>query len=321
MDQPSTLVTGAAGFAGGHLLAHLRTSPLTGRLVAWSRRPAPASQPDGVQWREVDITDRPAVAQGVLEARPTRIVHLAGSPHVGQSWLDTWSPMKTNVMGTHHLIQAVLQHCPKARVLVVSSGTIYRPSDDALDEDAALGPTSPYGLSKLAQDQLALGAARDHGLDIVVARPFNHAGPGQSPDFFLSSFARQIAVIEAGLAPPELHVGNLDAERDLTDVRDVVVAYGRLLDAGVKGRAYNVCSDQAHRIGDLLDRLVRLARVAVSRVVDPARLRPADVPRVLGSSIRLRTELNWRPRRSIDDTLADTLEHWRAELAAGRVTA
>jgi GDP-4-dehydro-6-deoxy-D-mannose reductase len=321
MDHDSTLVTGAAGFAGRHLLAHLRTSPLTGRLVAWSRKPAPSQTNDDVRWQQVDITDRGAVAEAVRESRPRRIVHLAGSPHVGQSWLNAWSPMKTNVIGTHHLIQAVLAHNPKCRLLVVTSGMIYRPSNEPLDEDAPLAPTSPYGLSKLAQDQLALAAARDHNLDVVVARPFNHAGPGQDADFFLASFAKQIAVIEAGLTPPEIHVGNLDAERDLTDVRDVVIAYGRLLDNGTAGRAYNVCSDRAHRVGDLLDRLMALARVPVTRVLDPSRLRPSDVPRVLGNSNRLRTELGWRPRRSIDQTLVDTLDYWRAEVAGGRVTA
>lgn len=320
MDQTSTLVTGAAGFAGRHLLASLRGSPLTGRLVAWSRRPAPPDA-DGVYWRQVDITDRTAVADALRAAAPGRIIHLAGSPQVAQSWLDAWSPMKTNVIGTHHLIQAMLAHAPKSRLLVVTSAAIYRPSDDALDEEAPLGPASPYGLSKLAQDQLALAAARDQGLDIVVARPFNHAGPGQSPDFFLSSFARQIALIEAGRAPGQVHVGNLEAERDLTDVRDVVIAYGRILDDGASGRPYNVCSGQAHRIGELLDRLVAIARVPVTRVEDPARLRPADVPRVLGSNRRLQSELGWRPRRSIDETLADTLDYWRAEVAGGRVTA
>ena len=305
MNHPSTVITGAAGFAGRHLLAHLQASHPDGRLVAWSHR-------------DVDVTDRDAVTNAIIQSRPDRVVHLAGSPHVGQSWLDTWVPLKTNVIGTHHLLDAIRVHQPQCRVLVVTSAMIYRPSGEPLDEDSPLGPASPYGFSKLAQDQLALTAAREDGLDVVVARPFNHVGPGQDPSFFLSSFAKQIALIEAGLCSPEIHVGNLDAERDLTDVRDVVEAYVQLLTAGASGRAYNICSGQTHRVGDLLDRLLALARVPIARVIDPARLRPNDVPRLVGNSARLRNELGWTPQRRMDVTLADTLEYWRVEVAAGR---
>ena len=152
----------------------------------------------------------------------------------------------------------------------------------------------------------------------MVARPFNHVGPGQDPSFFLSSFAKQIALIEAGRSAPEIHVGNLDAERDLTDVRDVVDAYVRLLISGVSGRPYNICSGQTHRVGDLLDQLLAQARVPITKVIDPARLRPNDVPRLVGNSNRLRAELGWKPQRSMDVTLADTLQHWREQVAEGR---
>ena len=313
MNHTSTLITGAAGFAGRHLLAHLQSAQPAGHLVAWTRR-------------DVDVTDRDALTKGIIQTRPDAVVHLAGSPHVGQSWLDAWGPLKTNVIGTHHLLDAIRvldairAHHPRCRVLVVSSAMIYRPSGEPLDEDSPVGPASPYGFSKLAQDQLALNAAREDGLDVVVARPFNHVGPGQDPSFFLSSFAKQIALIEAGLSSPEIHAGNLDAERDLTDVRDVVDAYVRLLTAGTGGRAYNICSDKTHRVGDLLERLLALAHVPIARIVDPARLRPNDVPRLVGNSARLRNELGWRPRRDIDATLADTLEHWRVEVARGRIT-
>jgi GDP-4-dehydro-6-deoxy-D-mannose reductase len=319
MDHATTLITGAAGFAGRHLLARLQAAP-PGRLTAWSRQPIPATKDDAVEWRGVDVTDRDNVTQAIIETRPDRVFHLAGSPHVGQSWVDAWVPLKTNVIGTHHLLDAIRAHHPHCRVLVVTSAMIYRPSGEPLGEDSPVGPASPYGFSKLAQDQLALNAAREDGLDVVVARPFNHVGPGQDPSFFLSSFAKQIALIEARLSAPEIHVGNLDAERDLTDVRDVVEAYVQLLTAGTSGRAYNICSDRTHRVGDLLDRLIAMARVPVKRMVDPARLRPNDVPRLVGNSTRLRSELGWTPRREIDTTLADTLEHWRMKVAEGRIT-
>jgi len=318
MTGPSTLITGAAGFAGRHLLAHLRTSHPDHQLWAWSRRPQSAAD-DAVHWRQVDITDRTAVTQAMIDSRPDRIVHLAGAAHVGESWRNTLLPLKTNVMGTHHLLEAVRVHHPACRVLVVTSATIYRAAGTPMDEAAPVEPSSPYGFSKLAQDQRALAAASEDDLDIVVARPFNHVGPGQSPDFALSSFARQIALIEAGRAPAVLHVGNLDAERDLTDVRDVVDAYARLLDAGTAGRPYNICSGTAYRIGDLLDLLMGMAAVPIARAVDTARLRPSDVPRLVGNNSRMRTELGWMPRRPIAETLRDILQGWRSEVAAGRV--
>ena len=321
MDHTSTLITGAAGFAGRHLLAHLQAAGHPGRLVAWSRQHAPTDRGDHVEWQQVDVTVRDDVANRIKDMRPDAVFHLAGSPHVGQSWRDAWEPLKTNVIGTHCLLDAIRVHQQRCRVLVVTSAMIYKPSGEPLDEDAPVGPASPYGFSKLAQDQLALNAALEDHLDVVVARPFNHVGPGQDPSFVLSSFAKQIALIEAGLSPPEIHVGNLDAERDVTDVRDVVDAYVRLLAAGTAGRAYNICSGRTHRVGDLLDRLLAMSRVPVTRIIDPARLRPNDMPRLVGKSERLQSELGWKPERDIDATLSDTLEYWRAQVAEGRIRA
>ena len=314
MQARATLVTGAAGFAGRHLLALLRATS-DDPLLAWSRHTHDPG--DGVAWRRVDVIDRNAVDAAIAECRPARIVHLAGSPHIGESWHNSLLPLRTNVLGTHHLLEAVRRHAPASRVVVVTSAMIYQAAPTPLDERAPLRPSSPYGLSKLAQDQLALSAAHDDGLQVVVARPFNHIGPGQDPTFAVSSFARQIALIEAGVAPPVIAVGNLDVERDLTDVRDVCDAYVRLLDRGSAGRPYNISSGTAHRIGDVLDRLIDLSRVPVTRAVDPDRLRPSDVPRLVGDSSRVRAELGWSPRRSLDETVQDTLDWWRDAVAAG----
>jgi GDP-4-dehydro-6-deoxy-D-mannose reductase len=179
-------------------------------------------------------------------------------------------------------------------------------------------PANPYGLSKLAADDLALRAAAEDGLDVIVARPFNHAGPRQSAEYVVSSFARQIARIEAGLAPPVIHVGNLDARRDLTDVRDVVAAYERMMDAAPIGRPYNICSGRAWRIADLLDELRQLSAVQVRIEVDEQRLRPADIPVIQGDATRIRTELGWTPRIKVEETLHDTLVWWREQVRAAR---
>jgi GDP-4-dehydro-6-deoxy-D-mannose reductase len=289
------LVTGATGFAGSHLLERL---PAGSRVVAWGRR-------------TVDLLDRQAVSREIARARPTVVYHLAGAPHVGSSFEDPAAPLTINALGTHHLLSAVRNDAPDARVVVVSSAMIYAPSRSPHTEDSPAIPSSPYGLSKLAQDRLALLAARD-GLNAVVARPFNHTGARQTPSFAVSAFAQQIARIEAGRGEPVLRVGNLDAERDITDVRDVVDAYKLLAADGETGVPYNVCSGRAWRIGDLLDKLLQRARVKVRVEIDPARLRPNELPRLVGDNSRL-CALGWTPSIPIESTLDDVLQYWRGQ--------
>jgi GDP-4-dehydro-6-deoxy-D-mannose reductase len=312
----TTLVTGATGFVGGHLLDRLvDRAP----VVAWYR---PGGQPPDphrpLEWRGVDLLDAGAVADGLQEAAPARVFHIAGAPQVASSWQSVVPHLQTNVLGTHHLIEGMRHLADPCRVLVITSAQIYQLGDEPIDEDAPLVPPNPYGLSKLAQDQLALRSAADFDLDIVVARPFNHAGPRQSAAFALSNFARQIAWIEARLVPPRLRVGNLDTRRDMTDVRDVVEAYDELMTHAPGGRPYNICSGRAWRIGDLLEELLHLSRMTIAVEADPSLLRPHDVPVVQGDATRIRTEIGWQPRISIEQTLSDTLEWWRGEVRAGR---
>jgi GDP-4-dehydro-6-deoxy-D-mannose reductase len=313
MEPGATLVTGATGFAGRHLL---RCLDADGPLIAWGRRGGnPFPENGRANWQAVDLADRDDVARAIVESRPARIFHLAGAPNVATSWLNPVAHLAVNALGTHHLIEAVRLAGHPCRLLVVSSGQIYRPSDEPIDEDAPLGPSNPYGLSKLAQDQLSLRAARDEGFEIVVARPFNHVGPGQQPGFAVSSFARQIARIELGLEPPTLRVGNLEARRDITDVRDVVRAYARMMEAGESGRAYNVCSGRSWRVRDLLHELLHLSSAEIEVEIDPTRFRPNDVPTVQGDGGRIRSELQWTPLIGVEQTLVDTLDWWRQRAA------
>jgi len=305
----TTVVTGATGFAGSHLLDRLSgEAPVEG----WYRpdgRPPDRSRP--VRWRGVDLLDPEAVRRGLETARPARIYHLAGAPSVGASWRDVVAQLQVNALATHHLLEAVRDVGGPIRVLVVTSGQIYQPGDEPIDETAPLRPQSPYGLTKLAADQLALRAAAEDGMDVVVARPFNHAGPGQRGEYVVPAFASQIARIEAGLAPPVIRVGNLSARRDLTDVRDVVEAYVRMMASAPLGRPYNVCSGRAWRISDVLDELLHLSPVKVSVEADPARLRPTDASVLQGDASRARAELGWFPAIPIEQTLRDTLDWWR----------
>lgn len=312
-DQAKILVTGAAGFVGSHLLRRLAgTRP----VVAWRRpggtRPAEA---EGVEWQAIDLDDSAAVAKGVATAAPAVIVHLAGAPSVRTSWQNVVPHLRINVMGTHHLLEAVRRAGRPCRVLVVSSAQVYQPDESPASEEAPLNPPSPYGLSKLAEEQLALRAGANDGLDVVVARPFNHIGPRQSAEFAVSHFARQIARIEAGLEAPSLRVGNLSTRRDTLDVRDVVEAYLLLVERGTRGRVYNICSGKAPVMRDLLDGLLARSSASVELAVAEERLRPNDVPIVLGDATRISSEIGWTPRIALSQTLADILDDWRSRVA------
>ena len=311
----TTLVTGATGFAGGHLLDRL-----LGRmpLVAWhrpGRRPPVGADAPGLTWQAVDLLDRENVARALAVSRPDRVYHVAGAPRVDTAWHDVVPHLQTNVLGTHHLLQGLRLLDRPCRVVVVSSALVYEVGDEPIDEGAPLVPATPYGLSKLAQDQLSLQACHDDGMDVVVARPFNHIGPRQAASFSVAGFARQIARIESGAGAPTIHVGNLDARRDVTDVRDVAEAYERLMDAGASGGAYNVCSGHAVSIGEILEQLIVLSRTPVRIEVDAERLRPSDIPILVGNASRIRDEVGWRPRISLADSLRDTLEWWRGQFA------
>jgi GDP-4-dehydro-6-deoxy-D-mannose reductase len=303
------LVTGATGFAGGHLVEHLlEDEPY---VAAWGHaggRQTTASDNDGrVTWFSVDVTDADAVARSIAAIQPSAVYHCAGIADVHGAWSQSARALRVNVMGTQAVLDALDRISLRAPILITGSALVYRPSLEALSEDSPLGPSSPYGVSKLAQEMVAESASGH----IFVTRSFNHAGPRQSASYVTSSFARQIAEAEAGLREPVLRVGNLDARRDLTDVRDTVRAYRLLVERGRPRQPYNVCRGEAFRVGDLLDSLLTYARVRLRVETDPSRLRPSDNPVVLGNPSRLHQDTGWTPRRSIEQTLNDLLEYWR----------
>jgi GDP-4-dehydro-6-deoxy-D-mannose reductase len=303
------LVTGAAGFAGSHLIELLVRDGHD--IVGWHR---PGGTPPAlgtrVRWEAVDLLDRAAIDGAIGRHRPATVYHCAGAAHVGRAWNSTTPTFEVNVRGTHHLLEALTAAGLSTVVLIPSSAMIYRPSERPLTEDAPVLPSNPYGLSKLAQERLSVLAIAD-GLDVRVGRAFNHVGPRQQPSFAASGFAKQIAEIEASRRPPEIVVGNLEARREATDVRDTVRAYRAIAERGTCGRHYNVSSGQAYAIGEILERLIAKARVKVDVRVDPARLRPNDVPLLVGDPARLRDELAWTPEVPLERTLTDVLEYWR----------
>ncbi len=289
-------VTGAGGFVGRHLTAHLE-----------------AEGDDVVALAEgVDVTDEEVLCAAVAEAAPDVLYHLAGWAHVGDSWKHPTEVFRVNVLGT----AVVLEACRRAavgRVLVVGSADAYgrfSPDDLPLREELPLRPVTPYGASKAAAEVLALQAHRSTGAGVVLTRSFNHTGPGQSPSFVVPALALRIAeAVAAGGG--EVRVGNLSAARDLLDVEDVVRAYRRLALLGEAGTAYNVCSGVPVVIEDVARLLAELSGAEMRLVVDPELVRPVDVPVVVGDSSRLRA-LGWRPEVAFVETLRRVLDDQRS---------
>jgi GDP-4-dehydro-6-deoxy-D-mannose reductase len=261
-----------------------------------------------IEWTSVDLLDVDDVTRALTLTRPSAIFHCAGIADVHSASRASTAALRINVLGTYNLLEAVRRCHLDVPVLVTGSALVYRPSARAIDETGAIAPSTPYGVSKLAQE---MTAARASWCPVFLVRAFNHAGPRQADAFVTSSFARQIAQIEAGQREPVLHVGNLEAKRDITDVRDTVRAYRLLIHRGTPGQPYNVCSGRAYRIADLLDILISRAQAKITVETDPERLRPSDTPMVLGSYARLERDTGWRPHIPIEQTLSNLLDYWR----------
>jgi GDP-4-dehydro-6-deoxy-D-mannose reductase len=313
LSNSTVLVTGASGFVGPHLAAALHARGA--RVVGLAAGPAPATPLDG--WHDADLLDADALARAVAAAAPQAVVHLAGQSSAARSFEQPVETFRLNVTGTWNLLEAVRRHAPRAVTLVVGSGEAYGPQPEGsrVAEDAPFRPVSPYALSKAAADALAELHGATHGLDVVRTRSFSHTGPGQDARFVIPGFALQIAAIERGEAEPVMRVGNLEVTRDLTDVRDVARAYVMLLERGRAGEAYNVCRGEGARLADLAQRLSARARRPVRIEIDPARLRPADVPWLVGDRTRLEGDTGWRPEIALERTLDEVLEEARTAQA------
>lgn len=320
--KQTVLVTGANGFVGRHLL-NLLTSEGT-HVVAWQR----ASHPNELEetknsqgrnatttlWQSMDVLDRKAVFESIRTIRPSAIYHCAGAAHVGNSWNQPLNTLRVNTIGTHHLLEAIRLTQLDTRLLIPGSAMVYKQSSDAINETHPIGPSNPYGLSKLAQELLGTRAAKYNGATVLITRSFNHLGPGQDPSYVASGFAEQIARIETCGTKPVIRTGNLDARRDLTDVRDTVRAYRLIMESGQSGCIYNVCSGRAYVIRDVLERLLLQTQAEIKIESDPERWRPQDNPLLLGDPKRLKDELGWTPSISFDHTLNDLLNYWRKRI-------
>jgi GDP-4-dehydro-6-deoxy-D-mannose reductase len=305
------VVTGASGFAGGHLVAAcLAAGDEVVTLTRGGRGPGRVA---------VDLLDADGTRAAIAAARPDVVYHLAALAHVGRSWGDPGATLVQNQAMTLNVLEAVRTETPGAMVLAVSSGEVYGPPASLpVDENAPLRPQNPYAVSKAACDLLAGFYADAYGLRIARCRSFNHSGPSQPALYALASFARQVAAgLEAGGDPIRVVTGNPDARRDYTDVRDVVRAY-RLLAASGESAVVNVCSGRSASARELIAALGRAAGVEIDHVVDQALVCAHKVPEIRGSAARLRELTGWEPEIPLETTLADSVAWWRAEIRAGR---
>jgi len=304
------LITGATGFVGRHLWAYLQQNQADAVLHGTTFMNTPRSS----DYTELDLRDSAAVLALLDHLRPQAIYHLAGQAFVPHSYSDPWGTLETNIRAQVNLLEACHKLGLACRVLIVGSADIYgriRPTDLPLDEAIPLQPLNPYSVSKATQDLLGLQYHLCYGLHILRARPFNHIGPGQGEHFVATAFAMQIARIEVGLQDPIIRVGNLSAQRDFTDVRDIVRAYHLLMTHGQIGEAYNIASGQAHSIQELLHTLLSYSSVQVAVEQDAALLRPVDTPLIVGDYSKLHHITAWQPLMSFEQTLHDVLDDCR----------
>lgn len=311
------LITGANGFVGRHLIAALQAEtaqPVQIFAATHATAKNLSAEGNGQDMEQVplDIGDAPATQILLGDIRPTHVVHLAARASGADT--DREAVFAVNVEGTRHLLDAARSLAQPPRVLLVSTGYVYGSTDPerpALESDSVASPGKfgAYTDSKIAMETVAA----EYGDLAFVVRAFSHTGPGQAPTFAIPAFARQLARIERGEQAPELLVGNLEAQRDLLDVRDVVLAYRLLLDHAIPGETYNVANGSPVSMRAILDRLRGFCRVETTVTIDPARLRPADIGCSTGDALKLRTVTGWQPHYSLDTTLQDTLAYWRAE--------
>lgn len=298
------LITGSGGFVGGYLRRELEEHGY--EVLGLDVRP----QAGTIQ---ADLLDPEQMARAIRAARPDAVFHLAGQADVARSWREPRETMEVNVIGAVDLMEAVRAFDPSVRMVLVGSSDQYGELGDAgrrVEEAREPRPRTPYAVSKQAQEELARLYVRAHGMDLRMTRSFNHAGPGQREGFLIADFAAGIARVEQGLAPC-LKVGDLEARRDFTHVRDVVRAYRLICEQGRPGEVYNVGSGVTWSAQEILDKLCAMAVCPIPVEQDPARMRPSDTPVICCDHTKLTTDTGWQPQIPLEDILSDTLREWR----------
>ena len=312
------LITGVAGFVGGHLAEAIQAETdwqVWGTILGEADRAFVVAQVNAVP---TDLRNPTAVRDLIEQVRPDVVFHLAGQAYVPQSWADPWGTYETNIRSQLNVLEAISAAKLSPRIITVASNDVYglvREADLPIDEDTPLRPNSPYGVSKVAQDFMGLQYWLDRKLPVIRVRPFNHIGPRQNDRFVAPSFARQIVEIERGLKPPVLRLGNMAAKRDFTDVRDMCRAYIAGALRGEPGETYNIGSGQARSVREVLDIMLAASSIAIAEEIDPAKLRPSDVPISVCDPTKFKRQTGWETRITFEQTCLDILNDWRQRLA------
>jgi GDP-4-dehydro-6-deoxy-D-mannose reductase len=312
------LITGISGFVGSHLAEYL-LQHTDWHVVGTVYGPEENIEHlrDRLELYPAELSSLETVTSILERAKPDYIFHLAAQPLVSLSRRDPWGTLAVNIRLQLNILEAVARLGSTARILVIGSSEEYGlvlPDELPIKETNPLRPTSPYAVSKVAQDMLGLQYHLSHKLYTVRVRSFNHIGPRQRLGFVAPDFASQIAEAEAGLREPVIQVGNLESQRDFSDVRDVVWGYHLLITQGEAGEVYNLGSEQAHSVGGILEILLAMSKVPITVQQDPERVRPTDVPVIIGDCTKIRERTGWRPRIPFEQSLQDVLDYWREQV-------
>lgn len=313
-------ITGITGPVGNALADYLLTQPdiEIHAFKRWRSDTRPIEHLYGrVMFHEGDVEDPFSIDKAVGRAMPDRVYHLAAQSYPSESWDAPIATMRANVEGTINLLEAVRRHVPKAQVHIAGTSAEYgwaTPDEMPIAETRPLRPLSPYGVSKVAAELTGFQYHENYGMHVVVTRSFNHVGPQQGDRCSIQTFCRQMVMIELGHQKPVIQVGNLEARRDFTHTADVSRALWLLLERGVPGEVYNLCSGQATRIGDIVDLVLNNGRAQATVEVDPARLRPSDEPILMGDNRKLRDATGWSPAVTMPEIVRELLDFWRVRL-------
>ncbi len=308
------LVIGAAGFVGNYLLNELHAN---GMEAYATKLPHEKLENPYAAIYNLDIMDKDAVTTLLFDVRPDYIFHLAAQSSVGLAWKNPGLTVDVNIKGSINVMDAVRELFYKPRVLLIGSGEEYghiKPGETPIVEDNLLRPGNIYAATKACQNMIANIYAQAYDMELIMVRAFNHIGPGQAPMFVVSDFCKQVAEIEKGIREPVMMVGNLAAKRDFTDVRDVVRAYVKLVEAGVSGETYNVGSGDAKAIQDILDLIVSKSVSSIKVEIDPNKIRPVDVPIIEADITKLNQLTGWKPEIPLEQTIQQTLDYWRSHI-------
>lgn len=308
------LVIGAAGFVGNYLLNEMYAAGMECHATKLQKENFVNPH---AKVHELDIMDKDAISALLFEVRPDYIFHLAAQSSVGLAWKNPGLTVDVNIKGSLNVMDAVRELFYKPRVLLIGSGEEYghiQPGETPITENTLLRPGNIYAATKACQNMIGNIYSQAYDMDLMMVRAFNHIGPGQAPIFVVSDFCKQVAEIEKGLREPVMKVGNLAAKRDFTDVRDVVKAYVKLIQAGQPGETYNVGSGNAQAIQDILNLIVSKSSTDIKVEVDPNKIRPVDVPIIEADITKLNQLTGWRPQIPLEQTIQETLDYWRAHV-------